>query len=101
MTTKFMRLGVSTLLCSVAFPMMAQEPEWNPAAIKACDRACLIGFMDGYMNALFTQDLKVLPPLSKDLRIDRKSTRLNSSHRTISYAVFCSKKKKKVAQCAS
>src|SRR5207248_8678520 len=29
--------------------------------------------------------------LSKDR--DRKSTRLNSSHRTISYAVFCLKKK--------
>src|SRR5207248_11445048 len=27
-------------------------------------------------------------------RGDRKSTRLNSSHRTISYAVFCLKKKK-------
>src|SRR5437867_10758891 len=27
-------------------------------------------------------------------RRDRKSTRLNSSHRTISYAVFCLKKKK-------
>src|SRR5437867_2145147 len=27
--------------------------------------------------------------------VDRKSTRLNSSHRTISYAVFCLKKKKK------
>src|SRR5437867_9315602 len=27
---------------------------------------------------------------------DRKSTRLNSSHRTISYAVFCLKKKKLV-----
>src|SRR5438094_3425694 len=26
---------------------------------------------------------------------DRKSTRLNSSHRTISYAVFCLKKKSK------
>src|ERR1035438_10776923 len=29
------------------------------------------------------------------LRIDRKSTRLNSSHLGISYAVFCLKKKKK------
>src|SRR2546422_7202512 len=29
------------------------------------------------------------------LRIDRKSTRLNSSHGYISYAVFCLKKKKK------
>src|SRR5471032_3420757 len=28
-------------------------------------------------------------------RTDRKSTRLNSSHITISYAVFCLKKKKK------
>src|SRR5438477_4657929 len=29
-------------------------------------------------------------------RTDRKSTRLNSSHMSISYAVFCLKKKKKV-----
>src|SRR5215468_11352833 len=29
-------------------------------------------------------------------RQDRKSTRLNSSHITISYAVFCLKKKKKI-----
>src|SRR5438309_9094149 len=29
------------------------------------------------------------------LRSDRKSTRLNSSHSSISYAVFCLKKKKK------
>src|SRR5207248_7836008 len=28
------------------------------------------------------------------IHTDRKSTRLNSSHRTISYAVFCLKKKK-------
>src|SRR5437763_3769794 len=28
-------------------------------------------------------------------QVDRKSTRLNSSHRCISYAVFCLKKKKK------
>src|SRR5207244_6802493 len=30
-------------------------------------------------------------------RVDRKSTRLNSSHQIISYAVFCLKKKKKEA----
>src|SRR3712207_7621621 len=28
--------------------------------------------------------------------VDRKSTRLNSSHANISYAVFCLKKKKKI-----
>src|SRR5437867_13354790 len=32
---------------------------------------------------------------SSSKNLDRKSTRLNSSHRTISYAVFCLKKKKK------
>src|SRR5438477_6118325 len=31
-------------------------------------------------------------------RLDRKSTRLNSSHMSISYAVFCLKKKKKTAK---
>src|SRR2546426_6565784 len=34
--------------------------------------------------------------LSADLWVDRKSTRLNSSHLVISYAVFCLKKKKKI-----
>src|SRR5688572_32768703 len=32
---------------------------------------------------------------SPDGRLDRKSTRLNSSHSQISYAVFCLKKKKR------
>src|SRR2546426_2736925 len=34
------------------------------------------------------------------VRIDRKSTRLNSSHLVISYAVFCLKKKKKKIECS-
>src|SRR2546430_12409152 len=32
-------------------------------------------------------------PSAGDLYVDRKSTRLNSSHSQISYAVFCLKKK--------
>src|SRR2546426_7291958 len=35
------------------------------------------------------------PDDDADLPLDRKSTRLNSSHLVISYAVFCLKKKKK------
>src|SRR2546426_7459997 len=35
------------------------------------------------------------PEVQRIARIDRKSTRLNSSHLVISYAVFCLKKKKK------
>src|SRR5206468_6363908 len=34
-------------------------------------------------------------PTSAGVSLDRKSTRLNSSHDQISYAVFCLKKKKK------
>src|SRR3989440_1714966 len=43
----------------------------------------------------------LLLPLAPDLELigeDRKSTRLNSSHDQISYAVFCLKKKKKIRQ---
>src|SRR3712207_8006813 len=36
--------------------------------------------------------------VNKEMR-DRKSTRLNSSHANISYAVFCLKKKKSKAGC--
>src|SRR5437588_1997134 len=34
-------------------------------------------------------------PVDPTQHLDRKSTRLNSSHTVISYAVFCLKKKKK------
>src|SRR5688572_32627776 len=40
-------------------------------------------------------DVAVLRPLGRGTFQDRKSTRLNSSHSQISYAVFCLKKKKK------
>src|SRR3989475_12591145 len=38
-------------------------------------------------------DLPPMPVLSEEPEGDRKSTRLNSSHSQISYAVFCLKKK--------
>src|SRR5947209_10667836 len=44
-------------------------------------------------------DSETKPTVRRDHRLraarDRKSTRLNSSHANISYAVFCLKKKKK------
>src|SRR2546422_3839486 len=36
----------------------------------------------------------IVSPVRRSNRLDRKSTRLNSSHGYISYAVFCLKKKK-------
>src|SRR5438105_9953894 len=42
-----------------------------------------------------------LPQLAHDRHVlDRKSTRLNSSHEWISYAVFCLKKKKKITHAS-
>src|SRR5256885_1162699 len=38
---------------------------------------------------------RMIGSIQADQGIDRKSTRLNSSHLVISYAVFCLKKKKK------
>src|SRR5207248_10921587 len=47
-------------------------------------------------RVLFTRQLSYAGPFGLNCLVkDRKSTRLNSSHRTISYAVFCLKKKKK------
>src|SRR5258708_22835490 len=39
--------------------------------------------------------VRCYPALAAPINRDRKSTRLNSSHQIISYAVFCLKKKKK------
>src|SRR3712207_7717662 len=41
------------------------------------------------------EELGVLGVGPRPAALDRKSTRLNSSHANISYAVFCLKKKKK------
>src|SRR5438105_1115614 len=53
----------------------------------------------GALKTLFWQAPTLLNPHfavgTKDQEGDRKSTRLNSSHEWISYAVFCLKKKKK------
>src|SRR3712207_6858958 len=50
---------------------------------------------DGIITHRFALDDygKALDALATDPSVDRKSTRLNSSHANISYAVFCLKKK--------
>src|SRR5438552_5328612 len=58
----------------------------------------LLGWFGGYglkgTMGFFTGQLKIPAPFGY---LDRKSTRLNSSHQIISYAVFCLKKKKQTA----
>src|SRR5690554_2504744 len=52
------------------------------------------------LNSMSKYNARVLPTVLDYYKInsvlDRKSTRLNSSHVRISYAVFCLKKKKKI-----
>src|SRR2546426_4858951 len=48
---------------------------------------------DKLMRSIRLMGEEVIPAL-RDVHPDRKSTRLNSSHLVISYAVFCLKKKK-------
>src|SRR5207249_11116640 len=59
---------------------------------------CHLDFLTGKRGALFedvVRDRAVQVSAESPLQRDRKSTRLNSSHVSISYAVFCLKKKKK------
>src|SRR5438105_12622415 len=56
---------------------------------------CLASAMD---VGQYKFDLEFLLKADKRVSLDRKSTRLNSSHEWISYAVFCLKKKKSWTQ---
>src|SRR3712207_7271083 len=53
----------------------------------------------GFLERVVAHDGRRDLPRDRDHRngVDRKSTRLNSSHANISYAVFCLKKKKKTS----
>src|SRR5256884_3412881 len=66
--------------------------DWSPTCTN--EHACFVN----EMKAFETLDAEVLG-ISVDSvwSQDRKSTRLNSSHGYISYAVFCLKKKKKMS----
>src|SRR3712207_8069502 len=56
--------------------VLEEEPAVGPAAARAGERPLVDHALHGH-------------------GLDRKSTRLNSSHANISYAVFCLKKKKR------
>src|SRR5262245_63497038 len=56
--------------------------------------------LNSIQNTLGSQ-ISTLDRKISDINQDRKSTRLNSSHLGISYAVFCLKKKKKIRTITS
>src|SRR5258708_16093728 len=55
----------------------------------------VIDFLDFYMGSHHWPAFNIADSAIVEIEKDRKSTRLNSSHQIISYAVFCLKKKKK------
>src|SRR2546421_4531918 len=65
--------------------------------IKAVREPATIAFVTTSSESALPKAMEAMERLGVPPRIvgDRKSTRLNSSHDQISYAVFCLKKKKK------
>src|SRR5256885_9916529 len=69
------------------FRSALSKPGGDIAAAK--QQLAMCGHPNGFTtNIAFRSD--------RPREVDRKSTRLNSSHLVISYAVFCLKKKKKI-----
>src|SRR5258708_21839262 len=83
-------LGVASMLAVVGLMSALGLLEWTPAArLSGTDllRLGALRVVSGFADdAQRTQ--------AQQIRADRNSTRLNSSHQIISYAVFCLKKKK-------
>src|SRR5574337_1338351 len=80
-------LSIFYLLFSLFFLMIRRPPRSTLFPYTTLFRSCPM---------VLGQAGSPRPPPLASVVSDRKSTRLNSSHHSISYAVFCLKKKKKV-----
>src|SRR2546426_7287473 len=86
----------TTLFRSRLKPSYAPAHQWYSSYLVALER-----FDEAIAEAKRTQELEPLSFVASSHLgwiLDRKSTRLNSSHLVISYAVFCLKKKKNKQQ---
>src|SRR5436853_4742097 len=81
-TTVFVAVAITDTVLSAVFVAYTRDPSGVTATPWA---NCPTG----------TVATTVFVAMSRTDTLDRKSTRLNSSHLGISYAVFCLKKKKK------
>src|SRR2546426_4481293 len=86
-TTLFRSDSLKLRVAPVAVCMTDEPPQGIPASSQPAAAGCAF-WERGAQGAFVTSQ--------KDQ--DRKSTRLNSSHLVISYAVFCLKKKKKLSK---
>src|SRR3712207_8027610 len=86
-TTLFRSGGVSHARCSSATSIRSTENRSNPLPLTAHLSVALVNKLDRLVAV--------------ERGEDRKSTRLNSSHANISYAVFCLKKKNSQQACST
>src|SRR3712207_6955064 len=78
----------------------AKAAGWSEEALYDAITVCaLFNFYNKWIDATGVRDMPAAAYEASGRRLatrgDRKSTRLNSSHANISYAVFCLKKKTK------
>src|SRR5258708_20077255 len=72
-------------------------------ALHRIGRRWLLGIVNDRLRLELAEDAveeMVVAEIAGEFKPDRKSTRLNSSHQIISYAVFCFKKKKTILTTA-
>src|SRR5258708_36881823 len=92
----FYSVSVATRFFFFFFLMIRRPPRSTLFPYTTLFRSCEWENRSGH--SLFLHALSCFPHHTHGRiveRVDRKSTRLNSSHQIISYAVFCLKKKKK------
>src|SRR3712207_7445212 len=88
--TTLFRSGSAPIVRDFTEPGLYYSGTWGPLSLMSLGVALIFGTA-GLPHIL----VRFYTVPSAQAARDRKSTRLNSSHANISYAVFCLKKKKK------
>src|SRR5256885_6853403 len=89
----------SLMVCCAVFSLLRSQARASGTSSPTCSlpRSCRLGRPSSTKMRSMSQSACFISPMDSlySFLADRKSTRLNSSHLVISYAVFCLKKKKK------
>src|SRR5256886_4129406 len=78
------------------FGTYTNEPSVNTAELRAAKKLSLYGTTEPRYCCTSSGYSRIASEMAQKITPDRKSTRLNSSHSQISYAVFCLKKKNRL-----